>query len=152
MNEVILDRPKKPGIVIFIAILQFFSAALFFLLGVFCLLALVYGATWGIDEYVSKQVAQYAPNPNFSFGVTMIFGFTAAVFLSLMTFFLAVGIGLLKGLKFAWYLQVAVSILGLLSVPLTFLWNVFTLPFGAVLNIIILVFFFQPRVRDFFKV
>ena len=112
----------------------------------------MYGAVWGVDDYVSKQVAQYAPNPNFSFGVTMIFGFAAAAFFSLMTFFLVLGIGLLKGKKFAWYLQVAVSILGLLSVPLTLLWSVFTLPFGAILNIIILVFFFQPRVRDFFKV
>jgi len=143
---------KKPGIVIFIAILQFFSAALFFLIGLFSVLALVFGARWGIDDYVSKQVAQYSPTANFSFGVTVIFGAAAAIFLSLMVFFLTLGIGLLKGKKFAWYLQVAVSIFGLLTVPFAFLWNIFTLPLGAVLNVVILVFFFQTRVRDFFKV
>jgi hypothetical protein len=143
---------KKPGIVIFIAILQFFSSSLFFLLSLFSVLALVFGAAWGIDDYVSKQVAQHSPNPNFSYGVTVIFGIAASIFLALMVFFFCLGIGLLKGKKFAWYLQVAVSIFGLLMTPLTFLWNVFTLPIGAVLNVVILVFFFQPRVRDFFKV
>lgn len=152
MTEVLSETPKKPGIVIFIAIMQFFSATLFFLLGLFSVLALAFGASWGIDDYVSKQVAQYSPTANFSYGVTVIFGVMAALFLALMVFFLILGIGLLKGKKFAWYLQVAVSIFGLLTVPLAFLWNIFTLPIGAVLNVVILVFFFQPRVRGFFKV
>ncbi len=146
------SRKKKPGIVILIAILQFFSAAFFLLLGLFSVLALVFGARWGIDDYVSKQVAHYSPNANFSYGVTVIFGAATGLFVALMTFFLVLGIGLLRGKKFAWYLQVAVSIFGLLTVPLTLPWGILTLHLGTILNVLILVFFFQPSTREFFKV
>ena len=144
---------KKPGIVIFIAITHFFSSALFFFLFLFSLLAIFFGAAWGIDDFFSRQMTQVAPAANFSYGLTLIFGAALAVFLSFFIFFLSMAIGLLKGKKFAWYMQVASSIFGLLGLPLGFVSAaLFVLPIGAIINIVILIFFFQPRIRDYFKV
>ena len=50
MTEILTEKPKKPGLVIFVAILHFFSSALFLLLALFSLLAIFFGAAWGIDE------------------------------------------------------------------------------------------------------
>ena len=47
------------------------------------------------------------------------------------------------------------STLGLLSLPLSLpmsLMNPFLLPFGSIINIVILVLFFQNRTRDFFGI
>ena len=142
----------KPAVVILVAILNFFSTALFASLSVLSGLAIVFGATWGFDQYVSQQIQQYAPNPNFSYGLTLVFSLMAGVFLLLALYFLFIGVGLLRGSKIAWYLQVAMSTLGLLGLPLTFMASAFMLPLGVVLNIAILIFFFQNPVRSFFKV
>ncbi len=152
MNEVSSPVVKKPGIVIFVAILHFFSAAFFLFLSLFCVLALFFGAAWGIDDFFTRQVTHYAPSANFSYGLTFVFIAALTVFLCFLLFFLSIGIGLLKGKKFAWYLQVAFSTLGLLSLPLGFLWSMFVLPIGSIFNIVVLVFFFQARVRNYFKV
>ena len=153
MSESTAVNPKKPGIVIFVAILHFFSSALFLLLALFSLLAIFFGAAWGIDDYFSRQVTQMAPAANFSYGLTIIFGAALAIFLGFFAFFVTLGIGLLKGKKFAWYLQVAFSIFGLLGLPLGLLSAaLFVLPLGAIFNIVVLVLFFQPRIRDHFKV
>ena len=152
MTEPSMGTVKKPGIVIFVSIFHFFSAAFFLLLSLFCILAVFFGAAWGMDQYFTRQVAQVAPTANFSYGLTFIFGAALFVFLCFFSFFLTVGIGLLKGRKFAWYLQVACSTLGLLSLPLGFLWSLLILPIGAIFNIVILISFFRPRVRAYFKV
>ncbi len=154
MNENLPEqKPKKPGIVIFVAILHFFSSALFVFLSLFALLAIFFGAAWGIDDYFSRQMTQMAPAANFSYGVTLIFGVALAVFVIFASFFIALGVGLLKGKKFAWYVQVAFSMLGLLGLPLGFTSAaLMVLPLGAVFNIIVLVLFFQPRIRAHFGV
>ena len=54
---------------------------------------------------------------------------------------LFVGIGLLKGQKWTWFVQLAFSLL-----------NLFSFPFGTILHGFILYFFFQPPTRQFFKV
>ena len=153
MTDPSIETPKKPGVVIFVAILHFFSGGLFVFLSLFCVLAMFFGAAWGIDDYFARQVTQVAPAANFSYGLTLIFGAALVVFLGFLTFFLTLGIGLLKGKKFAWYLQVAFSTLGLLGLPMSFLGAAFfVLPAGAVFNIVVLVLFFRARVRNFFKV
>ncbi len=152
MNNEMAGSGKKPGIVIFAAILQFFSSALFFFVSVISGLAIFFGSQWGIDQVVHEQMAQYANQPNFTYGLTILFSVALILFLGIAIFFLLLGIGLLAGKKFAWYLQVAMSILGLLSMPLTMMWNIFVLPLGAIINIAILVLFFQQRVRSYFKV
>ena len=152
MTEIVNVPVKKPGIVIFVAILNFFSATFFSFLSLFCVLAVFFGAAWGIDDFFAHQVAQVAPRANFSYGLTFIFGAALIVFVSFLSFFLAMGIGLLKGKKFAWYLQVAFSTLGLLSLPLGLMASFFVLPIGAIFNIVVLIFFFQPSVRNYFKV
>ena len=153
MTDISVEAPKKPGMVIFVAILHFFSSSIFAFLSLFCVLAMFFGAAWGIDDFFTKQVTQVAPAANFSYGLTLIFGAALVVFLGFLTFFLTLGIGLLSGKKFAWYLQVAFSTLGLLSLPLGLLGAAFfVLPLGAIFNIVILVLFFQPRIRNYFKV
>ena len=150
MNQAV-EKPKKPGIVIFVAILHSLSAALFVLLSFFCILAMLFGAAWGIDDYFTRQMPQVAP-PNFSYGLAVIFGAALFVFACFSAFFIVMVAGLLKAKKFAWYLQVTASMLALLSFPLGMLWSLAVLPLGALLNVVILVFFFQPRVRGFFRV
>ena len=143
--------PKRPGIVIFAAVLHFFKVALFGFLSLFCVFAMIFGTALGFDQYFREQMAHISP-PNFSYGLTVIFGAALFVFLCFTVYFLSMAVGLLKGKKYAWYLQVALSTLGLLSFPLSFVWTMALLPLGTLLNIVILVFFFQPRVREFFKV
>ena len=144
---------KKPGIVIFVAVLLFFTVAFFSFLALCCVLAMLFGAAWGIDEYVTRQMTQFSA-PNFSFGITLIFGAALFVFVCFAAFFLTLALGLLKGKKFAWYLQVAFSTLGLLSLPMGFFWSMALpiIPMGSILNIVILIFFFRAPAREFFKV
>ena len=144
---------KKPGIVIFVAVLHFFTAAFFSFLSLTCVLAMLFGAAWGIDDYVTRQMSQFSA-PNLSFGITLIFSAALFVFVGFAAFFMAVAFGLLKGKKFVWYIQVAFSTLGLLSLPMGFFWTLAipVLPMGSILNIIILIFFFRPPAREFFKV
>lgn len=144
-------QPRKPGIVILVAIPNFIFAAFFLIWAGFMALAIVFGAVWGVDSYVSQQISQYAANPNFSYGLAWLFSGAAAVCLVCAMYFILLGAGLLGGKKYAWYLQVATSTIGLLGLPLT-VTGILLLPLGALLNIIILVLFFQPRVRDYFKV
>ena len=144
-------RAKRPGIVLFAAILHCLSVLLFTSLSLFCVVAMVFGSVWGIDDYFTKQMPQYAP-PNFSYGLTILFGMALFVFLCFTGFFLFMAFGLLSGKKTAWYLQVGMSVLGLLSFSLGFLWSLPALPIGTVLNILILFLFFQPRVREYFRV
>ena len=151
MSETSVEKPKKPGIVIFVAVLHFFSVALFFFLSLFCVLAMLFGAAWGIDDYFTRQMPQFSP-PNFSFGITLVFGTALFVFACFAAFFLSMALGLLKAKKFAWYLQVAFSTVGLLGLPLAFLWAVPLLPLGSILNIVILALFFRSRIRGYFKV
>ena len=151
MNEMQNTAPRKPGIVILVAIPNFIFAAFFLMWTAFMALAIVFGAAWGFDAYVSQQISQYAPNPNFSYGLAWLFGGVAAVCLVSAMYFILLGAGLLGGKKFAWYLQVATSTVGLLGLPLS-VTGIFLLPLSAIINIVILVLFFQPRIRDYFKV
>lgn len=141
MTDVISSESRKPGIVIFVAVLNFLSAAMMSGLLFFSLLGLFFGNALSVMQAVSRQISEYAASVDWTFGVNLIFGFLLFFSLCFLAFFLWVGIGLLKGQKAAWYAQVALSILGLLSIP-----------FGTILNVVILIFFFRTRVRDYFKV
>jgi hypothetical protein len=155
MVEAVVEGRKKPGIVIFVAILQFFSSSLFFFLSLGSGLAILFGAAWGLDQYVTQQVSTYAPNPNFSYGLAVFFGVMSVLFLAISTFFLVVGIGLLNGRKYAWYLQIFMSVLstlGLLSLPVSMVSGVFILPVNSLLHLAILILFFRDRVRSYFGV
>ena len=141
---------KKPGIVIFVSILHWLSVALFGLLSFFCLAALLFSHTLNLDRYFMDRISQISP-PSFSYGPVFVLAVLLFLLLCFTSFFLALAIGLLKGKKFAWYMQVAFSTLGLLGLPLGFLGILPLLPLAA-LNIVILVFFFSSRVREHFKV
>ena len=152
MTENVPGKPRTPGVVIFAAVLNFFSTVVFFMTSAFMVLAMLFGAAWGIDDYFTQQMSRYAANPNFSYGLIVIFGVATGVFLVLGLFFLLVGTGLLRGKKYAWFLQVAMSTFGLLTLPVGFMTGALMLPFGSVLNIVILVLFFRSRVRSFFEI
>jgi hypothetical protein len=149
METVTIDnnKPRRPGIVIFAAVLHFFGVALFGFLSLFCVLAMAFGAAWGVDQYFREQMSQ----ANLTYGMAVIFILALTVFLSFTAFFLALALGLLKAKKYAWYVQVALSTLSLLSLPLG-LMGAFVMPVGAVIHIVILAMFFGRPVRAFFKV
>ena len=141
MNEVISEPSKTPGIVIFVAVLNFLSAALFFIFSSLSLMVLIFGNVMGIYDFMTHQITRYYPSANLSLGFNFIFITFLAVSLVFLIFFLMIGLGLLKGRRLAWYFQIALSIMGLLGIP-----------FGTILNVVILIFFFQAPVRDYFKV
>ncbi|MBI4353460.1 MAG: hypothetical protein HY593_06025 [Candidatus Omnitrophica bacterium] len=141
MDEKTSGSSRIPGSVIFVAILNFLSAALFLLLILGAIGALVFGNFVGVYEYFLRQVSERYPQINISFGLNFLFGLVLAVGLLFFTLFLFIGAGLLKGKRIAWYLQIVSSVLGLFNYPL-----------GTVLSAAILVFFFQNSVRSFFKV
>ncbi len=152
MSEVLTARPKAPGIVILVAILNFLSAATFGFFMALSLAALIFGNVLGLADFVTTEMTRYATNPNFSYSLTLVFAFAALVLGGFFLFFLAIGIGLVKGKRFAWYFQIAMSVISLISFPVSAVFNPFLLPFGAILNVLILVLFFRTPVRDYFRV
>ena len=141
MTDSINPDARKPGVIIFVAVLNFISAAMMSALFLFSLLGLFFSSALGVMAKVSQRISEYAASANMTFGVTFIFAALFFISAAFLIFFLWVGIGLLRGSKAAWYFQIGLSILGLLSIP-----------FGTVLNAIILVLFFRPPVRNYFKV
>lgn len=136
-----IDTQKTPGMVIFVSVLNFITAGFAFLGMLISMVILIFGNVLGAADYVARQVSQMEAQANLSYGVNFIFISVFLAALLVFALFMAIGIGLLKGKKFAWFVQVAFSILGLLGFP-----------FYTILNGVILFFFFRPRVRDYFKV
>ncbi len=140
-NEAVKEAPKIPGIVIFVAVLNFISMAFFFFLSTLSLVVLVFGNVMGIYDFITKQITTYRPQANLSIGFNVLFILMLVFGIIFFLFYLLVGLGLLKGKKYAWYFQVALSVLGLLGFPI-----------GTVINAVILIFFFQSSIRGYFKV
>ncbi len=132
---------RTPGIVLFVAILNFISAAFFAILAMISLVAVVFGNVMGIYDVVNQQMTTVMKQPNFSYGLTVLFAVGLFMSLVFAAFFIVIGVGLLKRKKFAWYLQIAMSVIGLVGFPI-----------GTILNAAILVLFFQPAVREHFRV
>jgi len=135
------ETQRTPGIVVFVAILNFISASFSALGMVLALLGLAFGNALGLADALSRQLTEIQTRTNVVYGINFVFIIIFLISLSFFVFFLSIGLGLLKGKKFAWFTQVAASVLGLIGFPI---WTV--------LNGIILYCFFQPRVRDWFKV
>src|SRR3989338_7668027 len=141
MSEQTAEAKGTPGVVIFVAILNFIASFFLFLLAAICAVLLIFGNAAGFYDAVTKQVNQVYGQYNLSIGLNVLFGILLMVGLFFAVFYLVVGIGLLKGRKLAWYFQIALSGIGVISFP-----------FGTVINVIILIFFFQQNIRSFFKV
>ena len=141
MTDTVPESTQTPGVVIFVAILNFISVAFFLLLAAISIAALVFGNVMGVYDFVTRQMTQYSQTPNVSHGLTAIFVLALFFCLGFGAFFAAIGVGLLKRKKLAWYFQIAMSVLGLLGFPI-----------GTALNAIVLIFFFQAPVRGYFKV
>jgi len=141
MTEVIHEPSRTPGIVIFVSILNFVMAGFFMLLAIISVSAVIFGNIAGVYDYVSTQIAQHAPNPNFSYGITFIFSLSFGISLFFLVFLIFLGTGLIRGRRWAWYTQIVLSVL-----------NLTLFPIGTVFSVIILLSFFHHHVRDFFKV
>ncbi len=140
MSDVVNVPARKPVVVIVVSILQFLSAATMLLISLFCVLGLIFGASWNLDEVAAKMMTQYGSDPNMSFGITVFFGVMLVMCLIMSVLFLLLGLGLLKGNKAAWYIQISLSILGLLAFPV-----------GTIINGVILFFFFKREIRDYYR-
>ena len=140
-QSMLAETKKTPGIILFVAILNFLSAAAGFLVAILSLLAMVLGASAGIYEHITNQLAQAQPPINLSFGMTFFFMLTLVLSAAFGAYFLLIGLGLLKKKRYAWYMQVAMSVLGLLGFPV-----------GTIINGVILAFFFRSSIRSHFNV
>ena len=119
---------RKPGIVIFAAIINFISALLLLMMGV--LIFLLATAALMVSKTTLNIGIAYAL---FIVGVLILFTFVAGSIL--------LGMELLKGKGWAWYGQIVASILGLLLFPI-----------GTLINAAIIALFLKGETRDFFKV
>jgi hypothetical protein len=141
MTENINQSIKKPGIVIFVSILNFFSAAAWFFVATIFIMLVVFGNALGFYQSISNQIQEKLTAQNYSIGLNVIFSFFLGLGLFFALYHLILGIGLLKGKGAAWYVQIATAIIGLIMIP-----------YGTIISIVILVFFFQSNVRSYFKV
>ena len=141
MTDGIPDGQRTPGVVIFVAILNFISASFAGVLALISLMVLIFGNIMGVADIMARQLSQMQSQTNLTYGVNFIFMAIFIFSLVGVIFFLLMGLGLLKGKKYAWFTQLAMSIIGLAGFPV-----------ATLLNGIILVLFFQRPVRDYFKV
>ncbi len=141
MADVIPDTQKTPSLVIFTAVLNFITAFFGFFLLVIALIGLIFGNAAGIPQYLNQQMSQYSQELNLSTGITALFVVLLVLGLLVAVSSGFVGWGLLKGKRWAWYVQVSSSVVGLLGFP-----------FWTILNAAILVFFFRQPIRGYFKV
>ena len=141
MNEILNESQKKPGIVIFVSILNFFSAALWFFGSIFFIMALIFGNAISFYQKITSQLQERLMTQNLSFGLNAVLSFFFVFSLCFAVYHLLLGIGLQKGKGAAWYVQIVTAIIGLILIP-----------YGTVISLVILIFFFQPNVRNYFKV
>lgn len=141
VDNTVGESSKTPGIVIFVAILNFISMAFFLFLLVISLVVLIFGNVMGIYDFVTKQITALTPQANLTIGFNVFFVLLLIFSVIFLVFYLLIGLGLLKARKYAWYFQVALSVIALLAFP-----------FGTILNAVILIFFFQSNVRGYFKI
>ena len=141
MTELLNEPQKKPGIVIFVAILNFFSAAAWFFGAALFTALLVFGNAIGFYQTITTRLQERLASRNLSVGLNAVFSFFLVLGLFFAIYHLLLGIGLLKGKSAAWYVQIVAAIIGLILIP-----------YGTVMSILILIFFFQSNVRNYFKV
>lgn len=152
-NEDILPARKNvPGIVIFAAVLNFIAACLTALFLLLLTAAFIFGKIAQINQLVSERLSQLSAGAHVTYGLFFILAVAIAVALLFLAFFLIAGFGLLKAKKFAWYLQVTLSVLGLLGFLSGSVLSLMipAIPVMALVNILILVLFFRASVRGFF--
>ncbi len=141
MSEVLSESQKRPGIVIFVSILNFFSAATWFFVAALFVTLLIFGNAVNFYQTLTNQLQERLASQNLSIGLNVIFSFFLSIGLIFGIYHLLLGLGLLKAKGAAWYVQVVTAIFGLIL-----------LPYGTILSVLILIFFFQANVRNYFKV
>ena len=102
---------------------------------------LIFGNALSFYQLFTNQLTERLASRNISIGLNVIFFFGLAFSLFFALYHLWLGIGLLKAKAMAWYVQIVAATLGLILIP-----------YGTVISIVILIFFFRSNVRSFFKV
>ena len=141
MTEAVNESQQKPGIVIFVGILNFFSSTAWFFVVVIFATIMIFGNAIGFYQTITNQLQERLASQNLSLGLNAIFSIGLVFSLFFAIYHLMLGIGLLKGKAAAWYTQIVTAIIGLVLVP-----------YGTIISIVILIFFFQSNIRAFFKV
>ena len=141
MTESVNESPKKPGIVIFVSILNFFSAALWFLGAGFFIMAIIFGNAVSFYQKITSQLQERLVTQNLSIGLNAVLLFFLVFSSCMAVYHLFLGIGLQRGKGFAWYIQIVTAIIGLILIP-----------YGTIISLVMLIFFFQANVRNYFKV
>ena len=141
MNEVVNEPKSKPGIVIFVALLNFFSSMAWLIGAALFTALLIFGNAVGFYQTITNRLQERLAGQNLAIGLNAVFSFFLILSLFFAGFHLLIGIGLLKAKGAAWYVQIVTAIMGLILIP-----------YGTVVSIVILVFFFRSNVRSFFKV
>jgi hypothetical protein len=132
---------RTPGVAIFVAILNFINVFFCALAASFLALALVFG---NISDFLVRQMSQHPGAVQFTSAMNLFFGVGLVVTAAFGAFFIAVGVGLLRGSRASWYLEIALSILGILSFPV--------MPFYGAVSAVVVALFFQTHVREYYKV
>ncbi len=146
------ETPKAPGIVMFTAVLNFITAGLGAVMIFIGGLGLLFGSVMrGLSHFFQTQVTQYSKTTsmgdvdlsaiNTANVMNIILIAILAIGLLITISSVVMGLGLLRGKKWAWYFQVATSVLSLLGFP-----------FWTIVNGVILFCFFQQPTRNYFKV
>ena len=141
MNEPSEERPtSRPGIVIFVAVLNFLSSLFYFAAAVLIILIVLFGKVLALQDAFIDRMQRSIPEIHWSLGFHMVILVVIMVVLIMGIIHLFMGIGLMKGNALAWYFQIAISVIGLAVAPL-----------GTVLSVVIIIFFFQEPTRRYFK-
>ncbi len=136
-----IEAPSRPGIVLFVAVLNFLTGAASLFASFVMTMALALGNLVGLRQYAADRAVTVAPQIDWAIVLNLTFGFFAATAFVVGVAYILLGVGQLRGRSSSWYFQIAMSVVGLLFVPI-----------GTVINTFILVFFFQPPTRTYFGV
>lgn len=129
---------RKPGVVIFAAVINFITATLWIGLTILLALGMILGNAVGLLADAAGALSAQAAALTTVGGYAVLFTLLCLT-MTMAACFVFVGIGLLRGSRIAWYLQIVFSVIGLLGFPV-----------HTILNACLLVLLFRPATREYF--
>lgn len=132
---------KTPGIGLFCAILNFIWAAMLFVGAFGTGLAIVVGSVAGFYNTIHDRMARMGSDVVLTMSANALVGMLFMLCLLGGLVFLMTGIGLVRGKRYAFFMQIVLSVLGL-----------FGFPIWTIINLAVIYAFFRPNVREFYKV
>jgi len=144
-------RSRPTGVTI-LAILDVLAGVLMLLLGVGMLIALALVGDPVFQEVLQSELPTWALAD-----LSMLLAAMTVLLLAVGVVFIALAYGFLNGKRWAWILAIAFGFLNvgssvlsaLLSLSLS---NILTLGFSLVVPVLIIIYLFQPNVKEWFQV